>query len=766
MKFFFLALVFLGLAATAAPAATAGSAPPSCAEGPVRVGEAIVGTPCGDRIVAPPGVARVLGGGGDDTILAAPLAAASCPEGCFLGVGSQTFEGGPGDDVVYGQRGNDTLRGGEGSDRLYGGIGDDLLQGGPGDDLLAGGFGADSIDGAEGNDYVRGDSTIDRIFDGGGGFDTLSYGGGVTPGFGAGIATGAANFPGGAEGERGVFLDLSSGGENGNDGIAALGGGVDEVQPGAFERIVGTPYSDFIVGSAAPESIDGGGGADVIHGEGGDDALLGGADGDYLEGGGGSDTVAGEAGSDNCVGEAQTGCEGAAAAVQPRDTTKVSVGITTSVPGLSQVYLTGSGAGETIGATYSAGAVAFTLSGAVFDQSTGAVAGCAVVTSTQASCPLAAALDSVVLAGMGGADTIEAVGFPASTGVVLSGGAGDDSLTGGEASEDVLVDGPGGGEDRLSSLGGDDALLHNGGGDELLGGTGNDLFLSVSICDGELLAGGAGRDNASWARLTGADVDARLDQGRVGEAGPGEAPQCSAGGFDTLQEVEDLEGSNSPDVLYGDAGPNQLLGHAGADTYRALAGDDSILANSADSDAAVDCGEGNDSALIDVPNPPAWEDPAPIACESVRTAAPNNFETQTELPPPAPAPPPPVVRRDTRPPRTLLTHHPRALLLTAARRRRVVFAFASDEPGSRFRCRLDRRPYAGCASPRAYTVGLGLHALRVFAVDPAGNADATPARFAFRVRRRAHRAPRARPNRTDPQAARSVRDAGLGERLP
>jgi Ca2+-binding RTX toxin-like protein len=342
---------------------------------------------------------------------------------------------------------------------------------------------------------------------------------------------------------------------------------------------------------------------------------------------------------------------------------------------------------------------------------------------------------------MGGADTIEAAGFPASTGVVISGGAGADHLTGGEASEDVLVDGPGSSEDVLSALGGDDALLHNDGPDSLLGGTGNDLFLSVSICDGELLAGESGRDNASWARLTGADVDARLDQGLVGEPGPGEAPQCAAGSLDTLQEVEDLEGSNSPDVLYGDGGANQLLGHAGADTYRALAGDDSILANSADSDAVIDCGEGNDSALIDVPHPPAYEDPAPIGCETVRSGEPNDFETQTELPPPTPIVEPlPAPRPDTRPPQTRITRHPRALLLSAsARRQRVVFAFASSEPGSRFRCRLDRRPYAACASPRAYRVGPGPHLLRVFAIDAAGNADPTPARFEFRIRPRPRR---------------------------
>lgn len=698
----------------------------------------IRGTPCSDHIVAPPGVSRVVGGGGDDTIVPAPIPAAaeSCPEGCFLGVGSQTFEGGPGNDVVYGQRGNDTLRGGEGNDKLYGGIGDDLLEGGPGDDLLAGGFGADSIDGGPGNDYVRGDGTIDRIYDSGGGYDTLSYAGGVTPGFGAGINTGAANFPTGSEGERGVYLNLSAGGENGNDGVASLGGGVDEVQPGAFERIIGTPYSDYIVGSSASETIDGGGGADVIYGEGGDDTLIGGADGDFLEGGPGNDVAEGEGGTDECRAETSSSCAGEADEVHPRNTSQVSVGLTSSAPGLEQAYLTGSSAADAVTATYSPSAVTFTLSGSSFEA---AGAGCSE-TASEATCPLSAPLDSIVLAGMGGNDTIAASGFPASTGVVLSGGAGNDQLTGGEASEDVLVDGSGSGEDRLSALGGDDALLHNGGADELLGGAGNDLFLSVSICDGESIVGGSGRDNSSWARFTGAGVDARLDQGRVGEPGPGDESQCGSGSFDTMSEIEDLEGSSSPDVLYGDGGENQLLGHAGADSFRALGGDDSILANAADSDAVIDCGEGKDSALIDIPHPGEYEDPAPIGCESVRTAEPNNYETQTELPPPGPVeePPPlqPAPRPDTTPPQTRFTHHPPAVLRIDHGPRHVAFRFASSEAGSRFRCRLDGHHYGACASPRGYSVGLGQHTVRVVAIDAAGNADPTPAKFSFRVKRR------------------------------
>jgi len=739
-----LALLVLALTAPAAPAAPAASAPsegPTCGEGPVRRGDAIAGTPCADVIVAPPGVASVQGGGGDDTIVPAPLAAASvsCPSGCHLGVGSQTFEGGPGDDVVFGERGNDTLIGGEGNDQLFGGIGDDLLRGGPGNDRLAGGFGADSIDGEGGDDYVRGDGTIDRIYDSGGGFDTLSYATGVTPGFGAGIDTGAADFPTGAEGERGVYLQLGSGGQNANDGIAALGGGVDEVQPGAFERIVGTPFSDFIVGSAASETIYGGGGADVIRGEGGDDAIFGGADGDDLDGGDGEDAIAGEAGQDNCRSPTPPTCEGEADAVAPRDSSKVAVGVVEAVPGQADVYLVGSGGGDSVTAAYEPGAMTFSLSGSSFDQSAAAAAGCTVQPAL-ATCPLASPLDAIVLAGMGGADRIAAPGFPDTTAVILAGGADADEISGGEASEDVLVDGPGTGADFLSALGGDDALLHNGGADELHGGDGNDLFLSVSICDGELIDGGAGRDNASWARLDGA-VAAHLESGVVGAPGAGEAADCGGGSTDTMTWIEDLEGSNGADVLYGDSGPNQLLGHFGPDTYRAGAGEDSILANSADTDAVIDCGADADSALLDIPHPPQYEDPPPVECETFRGGAPNDFETQTELPPPAPAPAPaapPAVQPppDRTAPRTRITRHPPKALGASRLPRRVSFRFSSSEPGSAFRCRIDRRPYRRCVSPRALRLGRGRHAFRVFAVDAAGNRDRTPARFAFRVWRR------------------------------
>ena len=761
----------LALTGALAPGALAAEAPtpevpavepapsemPSCAEGPEQVGGVVLGTPCDDRIVAPASVEAVFGGEGDDVLVGAnsgvTTAASGDPSsGRHLEVGSQTFEGGDGNDIVYGDRGNDTLRGNGGNDRLYGGIGDDVVEGGDGDDLLAGGFGADDLDGQTGSDYVRGDATIDHIFDSGGGTDTLSFATGASPGFTAEAnPTGAAGFPG-PSGERGAWLKLGQGGSNAVNGRPSLGGGNDEVELGAFERIIGTPFSDYIVGSAASEEIWGGGGADVIAGNGGLDSLHGGADGDLLDGDPGA-ALYGEGGADNCTGSlAQAGCEGDTAAVNTRDTGLISVGETIAAPGLTQVYLVGSAAPDAVSVGYSgSGNVEILLTGANFDTSGAGAAGCTVSPSA-ASCPVGGLLDSLLLAGMGGNDSFE-VSVPDGVGVVELGGDGADALRG-SGSEDVLVDGPDASGDFLLAGSGDDALTHNDGPDLLDAGPGSDLFLSVSICDGERIDGGEervgaptpDRDNASWARLGGEGVAARLDLGLVGQVGPGDDPVCLAGGFDELPRIEDLEASNQSDVLYGNEGGNQLLGHQGEDTYFALGGDDSILANSGSRDRVINCGPGNDQAVIDFAS---VGDPTPVECERVREGAAGEFRELPLLSEPAPQPPPPLPPpppKDRKPPRTKLLRHPPKLLRVAPRHRKLVaFRFAASEK-SRFRCKLDRKPYRSCRSPRKYRVRVGRHVFRLFAIDAAGNRDRSPATFVFRVvathrhSRTAHRA--------------------------
>jgi Ca2+-binding RTX toxin-like protein len=747
---------------------------PSCAEGPTREGDLIVGTDCADRIVVPPTVAYVDGGPGNDTIIGSLTTAASgsCETGCHLEAGSQTFEGGTGDDIVYGDRGNDILRGNAGDDRLYGGIGDDRLEGGPGNDWLSGGFGADTIDGQEGSDYVRGDGTIDHIFDTGvTGTDTLSYASGVTPGFGAGIPTGVNGFPGTKEGERGVYLHLGDGGEDAENGVASSGGGVDEVQPGAFERIIGTPFSDYIVGTSASEEILGGGGADVIIGNGGADVLRGGADGDYLDGGPGSQMFgesadgSGKDKVDFCTGGGQKNqCEATTAAVTTRATGKISVGKTDAGSGATDVYLVGSSGADNVAAHYAGTAVEFTLTSGSFDTSTEDAGGC-TVTASHATCalglpgaPNVPPLDALTIAGMGGEDVITAPDFPDGVGVTLMGGAGADTLTGG-ASEDVLVDGPppatdgstsDTSADTLHGEAGDDALLHNGGADVLDGGFGSDLFLSVEVCEGATIDGGASagndRDNSSWARLGNGGVNADLLTGEVGRVGSGETPACPTGTPDRMEGIEDLEGSEGDDVLEGDEGVNQLLGHKGSDIYRALGGNDTIFANSGTVDKVIDCGTGEDSATIDLAS---VGDPAPIGCEHVREGTAEEFRTEIEEPVPTSAvPQPPVItpppvtppppKPDRTPPRTKVLRRPPALVRVAPRHRAtVLFRFAASE-SAHFECKLDAKPYRSCRSPLRAHLAIGKHTLHVFAIDAAGNRDKTPALLRVRVVARHH----------------------------
>ncbi|HEY0392278.1 MAG TPA: hypothetical protein VGC63_11265 [Solirubrobacterales bacterium] len=63
-----------------------------------------------------------------------------------------------------------------------------------------------------------------------------------------------------------------------------------------------------------------------------------------------------------------------------------------------------------------------------------------------------------------------------------------------------------------------------------------------------------------------------------------------------------------------------------------------------------------------------------------------------------------------------------------------VFHFHSTEPGSTFRCELDKSPLGTCPSSRRFkSLKPGRHKLKVFATDAAGNQDPTPAVARFRV---------------------------------
>jgi Ca2+-binding RTX toxin-like protein len=645
----------LGLLLVLLAAAPSAGAAPTCEQGPETVGNEIIGTPCDDVIRMPRNITTVHGEDGNDTI--------------------------------YGQRGNDSLFGGEGSDRLYGGVGDDTLRGGPGNDRLSGGFGADSLDGEAGDDFARGDATVDRIGDSGGGSDTLSFATGATPGFpNQGSFFDNAGFP--PDVGRGVYVDL--GDDFANDGLAPSGGGVDEpLSPatsfGSFETVIGTPFDDYIVGTSNSETFYGGGGADLIEGGGGTDVAYGGAEGD------------------GCVDvDTVHECESSGQTVDPRDPGTVLAGVMAPQSNTgSALFLSGTEGDDEVTAAYSGGQVTFTVGG-----------------SPAGTFSLSEAPDSVVVAGLGGDDTLSAASFPESTSIVLLGGEDDDHLTAG-GTEDALIDGAG--NDVVIAGGGDDAVPNNNGADDLDAGEGDDLFVDNAVCDGDQLDGGPGRDNANWANF-GSAISIDMAAEEAGLVGGGGQPTCSGGTLTSLTGLEDIEGTSLADTMVGDQFDNQLLGRPGADTYHAGDGNDSILANSGtpgpDPDATIDCGQGFDTAQIDKPaNGP---DPAPIACEAVEERNPNSFR------PPNP-PPIPDTSIGTKPPS--LTNSPNA-----------EFGFsASPTSGASFECKLDAGSFSSCASPKSYAglAGNGAqtgtaHTFQVRAMS-AGGTDPSPAAYTWTI---------------------------------
>ncbi|MGH2960978.1 MAG: right-handed parallel beta-helix repeat-containing protein [Solirubrobacterales bacterium] len=103
-----------------------------------------------------------------------------------------------------------------------------------------------------------------------------------------------------------------------------------------------------------------------------------------------------------------------------------------------------------------------------------------------------------------------------------------------------------------------------------------------------------------------------------------------------------------------------------------------------------------------------------------------------EFAPNCPPPPPPPPGADTNPPDTEITKAPKRK--TPKRKARIEFS--SDETGSSFACKLDKREFAACTSPFRKKVKRGRHSFQVRAIDDSGNADPTPAVHEWKVKRK------------------------------
>ncbi|WP_428659292.1 hypothetical protein [Reyranella sp.] len=270
------------------------------------------------------------------------------------------------DDGIYdeGTTGNDVRNGGDLADVLLGNAGNDLLNGANGDDALRGEDGNDTLDGGAGINILRGgagdDKLIDSavgadVFDGGAGFDTVSFAGyplwfvtGVTISLATGYdsytgnqligiealegGSGADRFTGNAEANRlagaagndvleGAGGDDTLLGQQGDDALAggdgtdmarfsdasydpgtgvivdleagtATGDGTDTLS--GIEDAAGTAQGDTLHGSAAANDLLGLAGNDQLNGRAGDDVLVGGSGNDTLRGGDGNDTLYGD----------------------------------------------------------------------------------------------------------------------------------------------------------------------------------------------------------------------------------------------------------------------------------------------------------------------------------------------------------------------------------------------------------------------------------------------------------------------------------------
>ena len=450
-------------------------------------------------------------------------------------------------------------------------------------DTLIGDANANIINGGDDNDLIEGRGGNDTI-DGGIGTDTASY----------------------ANASGSVTVDLGAGTASGADGDDTLLN---------IENVTGSAFNDSLLGNGGANTIDGGAGDDGLFGFGGNDTLLGGDGNDFLKGGNGDDIINGGAGYDR-AGYYQTNAALGGVTVDLRIVGPQNTGSQgwDTLVGIENVSgtpfadtLTGDAGDNWLwGSSSWLDAVQSTTNNDTIDGGggndlievgygnhilTGGSGNDTLLYSENGSPEVGV---SISLALQGGAQTTGAGNWTLSGFENLSGGTGNDQLTG-DGSANVLAGGDG--SDILVGGGGDDSIYGDGSyGLTGTGGSGSIILLTdANVANGavggndtlegglgnDLINGGIGSDTASYANASGS-VTVDLGAGTA----------SGADGNDILVSIENVTGSANNDSIFGNAGANVLTGGAGHDILGGDDGDDSLSGGTGDD--LLNGGAGND----------------------------------------------------------------------------------------------------------------------------------------------------------------------------
>jgi Ca2+-binding RTX toxin-like protein len=533
--------------------------------------------------------------------------------------------------ILYGRSGADTLTGGTGGDNFVGGSGNDIIHGGDGIDqviynddwLIEQGVQVNLMTGTVSDNWGGTDTltSIEQVI--GSPFDDTLLGGnplsgsGITDGF-EGFSGEAGNdlIDGGTGFDRASYINATTavkatlggtGTGTAQDGL----GGIDTLI--SIEELRGSSHADTLTGSDSGsfESFEGRGGNDSINGMGGrdrasyqgspsgasvnlvtgvasdgwggtdmlanievvrgsefGDTLVGDAADNDFEGRGGDDSISGGEGEDSLRGGAGNDTLDGGGQFNPVNTASDN-----SDFDIAFYNDATSGVTVTLGATGTAG------------TATGGGMGTDTLVNIE------------MVVGSAFADVIR--GTNRADREIVRGGAGDDTLYGGDAagvdlgynhvdyrfaSAAVVVDLDAGfatGGDGNDVLSGFVAVFGSAFDDRLLG-TATDNYIEGQGGN-DTLDGRGGNDRASyWNATSGVQADLAAGTATGGQ------------GSDTLISIENVRGSDHADTILGDDQNNDLQGRSGNDTILGGAGQDTIFGGLGDD--SLD-GGANDSLL-------------------------------------------------------------------------------------------------------------------------------------------------------------------------